>query len=333
MTMLYSVLLLVMLGVFAALILYFVSKKFYVYEDPLIEQVEDVLPAANCAGCGFPGCKAFAENLVQSEDISELFCPVGGNDTMKAVADILGKEVSEQAPTVAVVRCQGGCDVRPKTSEFQGPLSCSISTLLYGGETDCEYGCLGMGECVDACDFDAMFMDEKTGLPVVITDKCTSCGACVKACPKDIIEMRPKKKRDLKIFVSCMNQDKGGIARKACSVACIGCNKCFDICPKDAITMENMLAYIDPDLCTLCRKCVPICPTDSILETNFPPPKVKKEDAKKPAKKVKKVAKEKSDDVVVTKVKPTVKKEPKEAVEKMEATVQSVTSEKIENNA
>ena len=270
------------IGVVAAVVLFVVSKKFYVYEDPLIAEVDEVLPAANCGGCGSPGCKAFAEKLVETDDISELFCPVGGNDVMKQVANILGKEVAEKDPTVAVVRCQGACEVRPKTTEYQGPKSCAISSLIYSGETDCQYGCLGDGDCVQVCKFDAMYMDEDTGLPVIITDKCTSCGACVDACPRHIIEMRPRNKRDLKIFVGCLNEDKGGIARKACQVACIGCSKCEDVCQKDAITMNNNLAYIDPALCTLCRKCVEVCPTDSIIETNFPPKKVKVAKDKKP---------------------------------------------------
>ena len=281
-SVLYSVFLLVSLGIIAAIVLYVVSKKFYVYEDPLIGEVDEILPAANCGGCGSPGCKAFAEKLVNTDDISELFCPVGGNDVMKQVSAILGKEVAEQDPTVAVLLCQGGCDVRPKTTLYQGPRTCAISAMVYGGETDCQYGCLGDGDCVAVCDFDAMYMDESTGLPVIITDKCTSCGACVKACPRDIIEMRPRNKRDLKIFVGCLNQEKGGIAKKACDVACIGCSKCEDVCPKDAITMNNNLAYIDPAICTLCRKCVEVCPTHSIIETNFPPKKVKKPKEEKP---------------------------------------------------
>ncbi len=285
-SVLYSVILLSALGVVAAIVLFIVSKKFYVYENPLIAEVEDFLPSANCAACGSPGCKSFAERLVNTEDISDLFCPVGGNEVMKQVAEKLGKEVVEKDPTVAVVRCQGSCEVRPKTTEFQGPTSCAISAMIYSGETDCQYGCLGDGDCVNVCQFDAMYMDEKTGLPVIISDKCTSCGKCVEACPRAIIEMRPKNKRDLKIFVGCLNEDKGGIAKKACAVACIGCSKCEEICPKDAITMQNTLAYIDPVLCTLCRKCVPVCPTNSIIETNFPPRKEKKTDEKKVVKKV-----------------------------------------------
>ena len=275
-SILYSVLLLVSLGGITAMVLYVVSKKFYVYENPMIAEVEEVLPAANCAGCGFPGCKSFAEDLVSSDDISNHFCPVGGNEVMKMVSEILGKEVVEKDPTVAVIRCQGACDVRPKTSEFQGPRTCAISAMIYGGETDCQYGCLGDGDCVNVCQFDAMYMDETTGLPVVITDKCTSCGMCAEACPRNIIEMRPKHKRDLKIFVGCLNEEKGGIARKACSVACIGCSKCEEVCPKEAITMVNDLAYIDPEYCTLCRKCVPCLSYGFHYRDQFPSKKGEK---------------------------------------------------------
>ena len=276
-TILFTIISLSAIGAGAAIILYFVAQKFKVYEDPRIDQVEEALPAANCGGCGYPGCRGFAEALVKADDISDLYCPVGGNETMGAVAKILGKEVEAKEPLVAVVRCSGSPEHRKRVNEYDGASSCAISSALYTGETNCQYGCLGLGDCVDACDFDAIYMDEETGLPVVIDDNCTACGACVKACPNDIIELRKKNKKDRKIYVSCVNQDKGGIARKACKVACIGCGKCVKVCPFDAITMENFLAYIDPNKCKLCRKCVTECPTGAILEINFPPRKVKEE--------------------------------------------------------
>jgi len=285
-TILFTIISLSAIGAGAAIILYFVAQKFKVYEDPRIDQVEEALPAANCGGCGYPGCRGFAEALVKADDISDLYCPVGGNETMATVAKILGKEVEAKEPLVAVVRCSGSPEHRKQVNEYDGASSCAISSALYTGETNCQYGCLGLGDCVDACDFDAIYMDEETGLPVVIDDNCTACGACVKACPNDIIELRKKNKKDRKIYVSCVNQDKGGIARKACKVACIGCGKCVKICPFDAITMENFLAYIDPNKCKLCRKCVTECPTGAILEINFPPRKVKEE--KKDASKEKK---------------------------------------------
>ncbi|MFO7756716.1 MAG: Fe-S cluster domain-containing protein [Bacteroidales bacterium] len=262
-----------LLGITAALILYFVAQRFKVYEDPRIDEVEEALPAANCGGCGFAGCRNFAEALVKSESFEGLNCPVGGAEVMARVAEILGREAPESEPRVAVVRCNGTPEHRKRTSIYDGARNCTIAHNLYTGETDCPYGCLGLGECVDACDFDAMYMDEKTGLPVIIDDNCVACGACVKACPRNIIELRKKAKKDRKIYVSCVNEDKGGPARKACRVACIGCGKCEEVCNFDAITIKNNLAFIDSDKCKFCRKCEPVCPTKAILELNFPPRK------------------------------------------------------------
>src|SRR5690606_35976607 len=252
---------------------------FQVFEDPRIDQVEEVLPKSNCGGCGFPGCRAFAEALVKSDDISDLKCPVGGSATMTKVSEILGKAVADVKPQLAVVRCNGSCEHRPKLNIYDGAMSCTVADALYGGESGCSYGCLGCGDCVVACKFDAMYMDEATGLPVVIEENCVACGKCVEACPKNIIELRNVGPKSRRIFVSCVNKDKGALAKKACAVACIGCSKCFKVCPHEAITMADNLAYIDDDKCKLCRKCVEECPTFSILELNFPPRKRKGEAA------------------------------------------------------
>jgi electron transport complex protein RnfB len=176
-------------------------------------------------------------------------------------------------PLVAVLQCNGTPESRPRTSVYNGVPDCRIAHNLYIGETDCSYGCLGKGDCVRACAFGAMYMNNETELPVIIDDKCVSCGACVKACPRNLIELRKKAKKDRKIYVACSNCDKGGPARRACKVACIACTKCVKVCKFDAITIENNLAYIDAFKCTFCRKCIPECPTGSILEINFPPRK------------------------------------------------------------
>ena len=276
---LYSIISLSIIGAVAAVILYFIAQKFKVYEDPRIDDIEAVLPGANCGGCSVPGCRAFAEALVKADDISTLYCPVGGNDTMALVAKILGKEVTAKEPLVAVVRCSGSPEHRPKTNVYDGAPSCAVEHSLYTGDTGCPHGCLGHGDCVVVCKFDAIYMNPITGLPEVIDEKCTACNACVIACPRTIIELRKKNPKDRKIFVSCINEEKGGIARKNCAVACIGCGKCVKVCTFDAITLENNLAYIDPVKCKLCRKCPPECPTNAILEINLPPRKVKEETA------------------------------------------------------
>jgi len=269
-TVLFTIAMLSALGLLAAVILYFVAQKFKVVEDPRIDTVNEALPGANCGGCGYTGCRAFAETLVKSESFEGLNCPVGGADTMAKIAVILDRQPVAVEPRVAVVRCNGSPDHAIRTSFYDGAVSCRVAHALYGGQTACQYGCLGCGACVEACKFDAMYMDPVTQLPVIIDYKCVACGACVKACPRNIIELRKRNKKDRKIFVSCVNKDKGGPARKACQVACIGCGKCVKVCPYEAITMENNLAFIDSFKCKLCRKCVTECPTGAILEIGFP---------------------------------------------------------------
>lgn len=275
--MIVTIVFLAIVGALAALLLFVVSKKFHVEEDARIELVNEALPGANCGGCGYPGCSGFARACVEAESMDGLFCTVGGNATMLKVADILGRTAVEAEPQLAVVRCNGNCDARPKDNQYDGAKSCAIAAATYGGETGCTFGCLGMGDCTLACGFDAIRMNPLTGLPEVDEERCTACGACVKACPKMIIELRKKGPKGRRVFVSCVNKEKGGVAKKACDNACIGCSKCFKECKFEAITIANNLAYIDPNKCRICRKCVEVCPTGAIHEVNFPPRKPKAE--------------------------------------------------------
>lgn len=272
-TIIISVVLLGTIAALLAIILYFISRKFYIYEDERIAQVEASLPAANCGGCGFPGCRGFAVACVNADTLDGLYCTVGGIETMSLVAGMLGKETIVQAPTLAVVRCNGTCEHRPHHNEYDGTPHCFIAHNLYSGETACSWGCLGFGDCENACKFDAIKINPKTLMPEVDEKRCTACGACVKACPKELIELRKVGLKSRRIYVSCRNQDKGVIAKKACKVSCIGCGKCVKICPFDAITLNHNLAFIDDDKCRLCRKCVEVCPTNAIVELNFPPKK------------------------------------------------------------
>jgi Na+-translocating ferredoxin:NAD+ oxidoreductase subunit B len=270
MTLLYTILTLALLGLTSAVVLYFVAQKFKVFEDPRIDQVNEVLPGANCGGCGYAGCRNFAETFVSNEKSSGMYCPVGGNETMQNVAKILGREAIAKDPLVAVVRCNGTPTHRPLTNNYSGARSCIIEHTLCVGESACPNGCLGQGDCVDVCNFGAMVMNPDTRLPEIIDEKCTSCGACVKACPRQIIELRKRQPKDRKIYVSCVNTEKGAISRKYCEVACIACGKCVKVCPYEAITIEKNKAFIDSEKCRLCRKCVSECPTHAILEINFP---------------------------------------------------------------
>src|SRR5512133_152534 len=279
-TVLLTIIMLSLLGLTSAVILYFVAQKFMVIEDPRIDQVTEVLPGANCGGCGYTGCRAFAETLVKSETFEGLNCPVGGAETMGKVALILDRQAVAVEPRVAVLRCNGTPENCTRTSVYDGAMNCRVANSLYGGNTACQFGCLGCGDCVEACKFDAMYIDTDMQLPVILDDKCVSCGACVKACPRTLIELRKRNLKDRKIYVSCQNKDKGGPARKACNVACIGCGKCVKVCPYEAITMADNLAFIDSFKCKLCRKCVTECPTLAILEINFP---VKEEKPLQPA--------------------------------------------------
>ena len=264
------------IGLVSATVLYVCSKKFAVKEDPRIGEVAALLPQANCGGCGFAGCSGLADALVKGADagtIDGLSCPVGGQEVMGKIADLLGMAVANTEPMVAVVRCNGTCQNRPKIAEYSGLRTCAAMHSCGAGETACGYGCLGCGDCVAACQFGAISINPETGIAGVDDDKCTAGGACVKACPRGIIEIRKKGPKNRRVYVSCVNKDKGPAAMKACKMSCIGCGKCQKECQFDAITVTGNLAYIDPNKCRLCRKCEKVCPTHAIVAVNFPVPK------------------------------------------------------------
>ncbi|MFA7565789.1 MAG: RnfABCDGE type electron transport complex subunit B [Alkalispirochaeta sp.] len=285
---LYSVLTLGVAAAAFATILYVTARKFSVEEDPRVSEVTEMLPGINCGACGFPGCSGMASALVDaadSGDISHLNCPPGGQETMKNIGRYFGLDAGDIKPTVAVLRCGGSCELAPAKSNYDGPKSCALAHSTFAGESGCPIGCLMHGDCEVACPFGAISMNPVTGLPEVDEEKCTSCGACVTACPRNLFEIRPVGRKSRRVWVNCRNTEPAIVAKRNCAVACIGCGLCKKTCDNivQAITIENNLAYIDPDKCIGCGKCVPVCPTNAIVAT-FEPPKPKpKKTVKEPA--------------------------------------------------
>ena len=247
-TVIFSVVLLAVLGLVLALILYLVAQKFKVEEDPRIDLVAEALPGAN--------------QIVK--DPSYTGCPVCNADNIAKIAEILGRVPEEKEPCIAVVRCKGGKVNSPSKVQFEGLQSCSFANSLFTTEGGCPFGCLGCGDCTKACTFDAIRMNPETGIPEVDPDKCTACGACAKACPRGIIEIRKKREATGRVYVGCMNKQKGVYSTKVCKISCIGCGKCVKVCPQNAITLANNLAYVNDDLCIACQKCVEACPTKAM---------------------------------------------------------------------
>jgi len=218
------------------------EKKFYVEEDHRIAKILDELPGANCGGCGYPGCAKFADVVVAGEaEING--CPVSDDEAKKAIGEILGVDVDSGEKQIARLMCQGGDYETAKKAEYAGIKSCLGASIFGGGEKMCEYSCLGFGECVEACSFNAMYMSDN-GLPVIIDDNCTGCGKCAEVCPQNIIEMHPESH---KLFVFCKNLDGAKTARKVCTKACIACGICVRNVEEGEMIMEDNLAIVNYD--------------------------------------------------------------------------------------
>ncbi|MCL2436551.1 MAG: RnfABCDGE type electron transport complex subunit B [Clostridiales bacterium] len=237
----------------------FAGKKFHVDVDPKVEQIQNVLPGANCGGCGLPGCGVFADAVAKgTADYSG--CPVAGSDAAIQIAAIMGIEASVSERKVAFIKCNGVDDNVKRNYIYSGPTSCiSASQLALGGSKACAYACLGLESCKNACPFDAVNMVD--GIAEIDTVKCVACGKCVDACPKNLIDMVYDK---AKIRVMCNSRDKGKTVKDNCRAGCIACTLCQKNCSEEAIVIENNIAIIDYDKCTLCGVCVDKCPTKSI---------------------------------------------------------------------
>lgn len=236
------------------------NKKLYVYEDPRIDTVEDMLPHANCGACGYPGCRPFAEALVSGEALPGK-CTVSSDEGRERIARFLGVALGAEEKQVARLACAGGTNVARNRAEYKGIASCKAAALVSGGGKGCFWGCLGHGDCEVACDFDAISMNE-FGLPVVDVDKCTACGDCVEVCPKDLFSLQPVSHR---LWVNCKNLEAGDDILEECQVACTACGKCAMDAPGELITMQYNLPVVNYSENHKTQKPIQRCPTGAIV--------------------------------------------------------------------
>lgn len=245
------------IGVLTVALLATAAQKFQVEVDPNVERVLAALPGANCGACGNPSCFTAAEGIAAGR-LAVDTCVAGGKKTAEAIAEILGQE-SVFVPVISVRHCGGGVNAR-KAYEYGGLQSCSSVSRLAGGTLACSSGCFGLGDCVVACPFDAIVMDER-GLPRIDASKCTGCGICVRECPRGILQLVSDESA---IVVRCASHASAKERRAVCSMCCIGCKKCEKECPTGAIVVVDGLAVLDPEKCVGCLNCVAVCPQDCI---------------------------------------------------------------------
>ncbi len=260
------------LGLVFGLVLAAASKVFYVETDPRLDQLNECLPGANCGGCGFAGCGAYAEAVLKGEaPVGK--CASGGNEAAKAMAAIMGVQAEEVTRKVAMVRCSGArtFDAEGNLTKgakmkatYEGFHDCLAASKVGGsGPLSCKFGCLGYGSCTRVCKYGAISV--KNGVAVVDEDLCVGCMACAQVCPRKVITaVEP----DRNVIIACNSLAKGAITNRACTIGCIGCGKCMKTCPSGAITITNNLAQIDYSKCTNCGECAKVCPKGLIKDSN-----------------------------------------------------------------
>ena len=257
----YSIATLGLTSVVIALLLSFAAKKFKVESDPRKDLLVSILPGVNCGACGYPGCEQYADAIL-SKDESITLCKVGGVQLSKKIAQVLNREVETSLNRmVAVVLCKGGDNAKDDFI-YEGVKKCSVADRFYGGQKLCKYGCLGFGDCVEVCPFDAIYINQHN-VAEVDPLKCTGCGLCVKACPKNIIKLVPC---NYQVHILCSSKDKGIKVKQVCSVGCIACGICVKSCPVNDIEIKENLAVMKYEKCDNCGIGVEKCPTKCIVD-------------------------------------------------------------------
>lgn len=248
------------IGVLSGAVLSLVAKFMSMPVDERVSGVRALLPGANCGACGFAGCDEYAEKLVNGGAKTNL-CPPGGADAAKKISELLGADFEGIVEKMAIIRCSGTCGNSGYVMDYQGPATCEACNHLYQGRRSCSHACLGFGDCVNVCQYGAIYLEN--GIAYVDSELCTACGMCVEACPNLLITVVPKSART---FVGCHSTDKGAFVRKICSAGCIGCRLCEKKCGYGAITITDNLASVDPEKCTNCGDCREVCPTKVVRQ-------------------------------------------------------------------
>ena len=253
---------LVGVGAVFGVVLALANRKFAMAVNPLIHEVEEILPKGQCGACGFAGCAKYAEAVVENPDVPPNLCVPGKAAVAAKVAELTGKKAEATEPKYAHLKCRGTKTAAIMAAEYQGVPDCAAAKLVQGGPKGCKYGCIGFGNCVRACPFGALSMGAD-GLPIVDKEVCTGCGKCVSTCPQSILALQSF---EAPVQVDCSSHDKGAVARKLCKNACIGCGMCMRNCSHGAIKLERNLAVVDSSVCAVCEEptCLAKCPTKAI---------------------------------------------------------------------
>ena len=255
-TVVWTVALMAAVGLVGSVLLLIVSRKLAIGEDERLTYLMSILPGVNCGACGHPGCEQYAKAMMNGAPPNA--CTTGGNRVAQALAAYLGVESTGVVQREAFVACQGSLDHIDPQLVFKGVPSCRVFSTLSYSSLSCPFGCLGYGDCAEACPFDAIVVEN--GVARIDTAACTGCGTCAKICPRGIISMVDQASSPTASVVTCKNTMAGAKTRKVCSVGCIGCQKCAKTCPTQSITVENNLARIDTDTCIGCGTCAIVCP-------------------------------------------------------------------------
>ncbi len=279
------------IGLTFGLLLAITDRKLAVEQNPLIDEVDEELPKGQCGTCGFPGCRQYAESVVNLPDVPPDLCTPGGNEVARIVAKLTGKKAGEITTLKAMAFCRGHRGETCKVKHlYEGLDDCAAAAQLYAGDLACEHACLGFANCVPVCEDDAIRMDE-FDIPVVDAERCTGCGKCALACPRDVMVLVPE---HAPVTIRCHNTDKGGKVKKICSAGCLACFICVRTCPHDAIEIVDNLAVVDYEVCKECDEpvclvaaCKPasILPNHGYIVPNIVPPPLRplKKKKKKPA--------------------------------------------------